>query len=384
MKLIHLSNYFNHHVKSMTDALYRLLGDDYAFVETESVPQFRLELGYKELSSPYVIKYNEDTRLQIETMIMDADVVICGEAPVKMVKARYASGKLTFKDDECRYRSMSRFLKWPIYTYYSLFQNKGYLLCASAYGPIDYLLSGMNPKKCYRWGYFTEVKNYGSPEQLMQKKSSNSHIKILWCGRMIPLKHPEALIYVSNKLRNDGYDFEINVIGTGKLENKIKKIVRQKNLDPYINFLGSMKPEKVRSYMEESDIFLFTSDRNEGWGAVLNESMNSGCAVVAGNNIGSVPFLLEDGINGLIYRDLDWDDLYSKVKDLIENPEKRKCMGAKAYRTMIDVWNGENAAQRLVTLCNALLLGNEDPIKTGPCSPAPLLMRKWHGKFKTI
>ena len=32
--------------------------------------------------------------------------------------------------------------------------------------------------------------------------------------------------------------------------------------------------------MEKADIFLFTSDRREGWGAVANEAMNSACALV--------------------------------------------------------------------------------------------------------
>jgi glycosyltransferase involved in cell wall biosynthesis len=61
-----------------------------------------------------------------------------------------------------------------------------------------------------------------------------------------------------------------------------------------------MAPEAVRDHMEAADIFLFTSDFNEGWGAVLNESMNSACAVVASHAIGSVPFLLKDGENGFI------------------------------------------------------------------------------------
>ena len=47
----------------------------------------------------------------------------------------------------------------------------------------------------------------------------------------------------------------------------------------------------LEGYMESSHIFLlFTSDRNEG--AALNESMNSGCAVVASDAIGSVPYLM--------------------------------------------------------------------------------------------
>lgn len=384
MKLIYLSNYFNHHQKPLADALYGLLGSDFFFVETESIPEFRKQLGYKEMTAPYVIKYSTDTKAQIDELILDADVVVFGEAPLKIIKLRYVSGKLTIRDDECRYRSVSRFLKWPIYTYYSLYLNKGYLLCASAYGPIDYLLSGMNPQKCYRWGYFTEVINYGSAEQLMQKKSPNKHIRLLWCGRLIPLKHPESFVYVANRLKEEGYDFELNVIGTGKLDNKLKCKVKSYNLCDCVFFHGSMKPEEVRTYMETSDIFLFTSDRNEGWGAVLNESMNSGCAVVAANNIGSVPYLIEDNINGMIYKDLNWSDLYDKVKYLMDNYDKRINIGTNAYHTMINVWNGDNAARNLIALCDALINNHRPPIETGPCSSAPLIMRKWRGLIKTI
>ena len=44
--------------------------------------------------------------------------------------------------------------------------------------------------------------------------------------------------------------------------------------------------------MEESEIYLVTSDRKEGWGAVVNEAMNSGCAVVADHMIGAAPWMI--------------------------------------------------------------------------------------------
>lgn len=384
MRLLYLSNYYNHHQKPLADALYALLGKDYNFVETTGVPDFRKKLGYQEITAPYVIKYNDHTKGKIDNMIMEADVVIYGEAPLCLIKKRLGARRLTFRDDECRYRSITRFLKWPIYTYNSLYLNKGYLLSASAYGPVDYLLSGMNPKKCFRWGYFTKVKDYGDPQKLICKKNSDDHIRILWCGRLIPLKHPEAFIYVAEKLRVAGYNFELNVLGTGKLESKLKLKVNMKGLNGIVNFHGSMPPEEVRKYMESSDIFLFTSDRNEGWGAVLNESMNSGCAVVAANNIGSVPYLIQDSVNGLVFNDLDWSDLYIKVKWLIDHPDERREIGKKAYVTMKDVWNGNNAAKNLLTLCNALLSNDKIHIMDGPCSKAPLLLRRWHGKIKIL
>ena len=48
----------------------------------------------------------------------------------------------------------------------------------------------------------------------------------------------------------------------------------------------------------------------EGWGAVLNEAMNSGCACIASHAIGSAGFLIEHGENGFVYRDGDMDDFY--------------------------------------------------------------------------
>ena len=133
-----------------------------------------------------------------------------------------------------------------------------------------------------------------------------------------------------------------------------------------------MSPEEVRKHMEESEIFLFTSDRNEGWGAVLNEAMNSGCAVVASHAIGSVPYLIENKSNGLIYKDGDKDDLYIKVKYLLDFSQKRMKIGHAAYLTILNDWNAVKAAERVLTLSKTILNGEKSPdiFTSGICSKA--------------
>jgi len=102
---------------------------------------------------------------------------------------------------------------------------------------------------------------------------------------------------------------------------------------------------------------------------VLNESMNSGCAVVASRAIGAVPFLVEDNGNGMIYPSCNVDALFGKVKTLLEDPDQQRKLGAAAYETMTEVWNGEVAAQRLCRLIEELLQnGKPNLYKTGPCS----------------
>ena len=130
--------------------------------------------------------------------------------------------------------------------------------------------------------------------------------------------------------------------------------------------------------MEAGDIYLFTSDKNEGWGAVLNESMNSCCAAVASHAAGSVPFLVNDKINGLIYRDGDLESAYSKVTWLIEHPEERKRLGYEAYKTMTEIWSPEKAADNLLSLSSSLLKGAQPDRFEGPCSKAQLLGDNWY------
>jgi glycosyltransferase involved in cell wall biosynthesis len=110
--------------------------------------------------------------------------------------------------------------------------------------------------------------------------------------------------------------------------------------------------------------------------------MNSGCAVVASHIIGSVPFLIKDGENGMIYTDGNIDDLYIKVKGLLDNPQKRKQIGIQAYKTLTEQWNAENAVQRFLQLVeNISNDGKGDLFDTGVCSKAQILKENWYKKF---
>jgi len=105
---------------------------------------------------------------------------------------------------------------------------------------------------------------------------------------------------------------------------------------------------------------------------VLNESMNSGCAVVASDVIGSVPFLVRNGENGFVYRNNSFSDLYSKVEFLVKDRVLRDKIAQCAMQTMETLWNPAIAAQRLIVLSQYLLSNSDASIlfTDGPCSIA--------------
>ena len=102
--------------------------------------------------------------------------------------------------------------------------------------------------------------------------------------------------------------------------------------------------------MAKNDIFLFSSNQKEGWGVVVNEAMNNKCCVVASDMIGSVPFLISDGYNGMVFKNQSEDSFYEKVKYLIDNPTDRIRMAEKGYKDLINFWSPKQVAANLVTL----------------------------------
>ena len=197
----------------------------------------------------------------------------------------------------------------------------------------------------------------------------------MWAGRFLEWKHPELAVKAAKNLRDMGLDFRMKMFGSGVVYDKTAQMIASLGLQDLVEITGAVPTDQIRREMDEAQIFLFTSDRGEGWGAVLNESMSSGCAVVAGSKIGSVPFLIKDGVNGLIFRDRDADDLTQKIAGLLRNPERITELGMNARETLAGEWSPQNAAQRFVKLAEALdkTTGPVSLWDDGPCSIAPVI-----------
>lgn len=373
--IVFYSNFINEHQIPFCKAMYKKTNGNFKFIATQSISEERLSMGFEDQSDkfPFVLKAFESKEKHLEALNLgrESEVVILGDASNEYIEQRLREGKLTFRYSERFFKEgywrlldprvlLARYRNDIRYRHKNL-----YMLCASAYTAHDCRLIHAYPDKTYKWGYFPEVKRYPDIEKMIELKYPTS---ILWVGRLIEWKHPEAAIQVAEKLNQNGYKFELNMIGEGEKKSDLQKMIKDKNLENCVHLHGFMPPEQVRKWMECAEIYLFTSDRNEGWGAVLNESMNSACAVVANEQIGSVPYLIEKGVNGYTYNKKKKDDLFSKVKHLLDSNELRHSMQHKAYETMLNMWNADSASERLLHLIECLRKGREVEYHLGPCS----------------
>jgi len=364
MKLVFASNYFNHHQKPLSDALAGTEGIDYTFLEIEEMDPERVSMGWGIDTSdiPYVKKYSEDAE-KAKAMIMDADAVIFGGVDDESyIMPRLEAGRLTFRYHERIYKEGQwKFispagLKKKYHDHIRFKNDPDYLLCAGGYVASDFSLIGAYPDKKYVWGYFPECIEYDIDE-LMEKKRMSDRTEILWSGRMIDWKHPEDAIEAVACLKNEGVDFHLTMIGGGEMESRLKQMAEDRGISDDVTFTGFLKPDEVRARMELADIYLFTSDQKEGWGAVLNESMNSGCCVIASSAIGAVPFMLEHCVNGLVYKSRRVKELSFFVKKAVESRKLREKLGRNAYASVHDIWNADNAAACFVKELKRLTTG---------------------------
>ena len=379
MKVTFYSNFLTHHQVPFCLEMQKRLGDDFKFVSTMKIFKWRLDLGFEDLDQKYdfVIRSyeNEEMYNEAKKLALKSDVVIIGSTTDELIEERLKQDKLTF-----RYRA--RVFIFPDGFFKTIFnkdkmklfynrhirfrKNKNlHMLCANAYGARDFNSLGLYKNKTYKWGYFLENNIYDI-DNLINEKEKNEKIQIIWVARFIKWKHPEVVVKLAKRLKKQNYNFKIQMLGTGKLEEKIKKQIKNNNLEDVLEIVGQVPSDKVKGYMEKANIFIGTSDSFEGWGAVINESMNAGCAIVASKKMGSVPFLIGNNETGLMYE--NYKDLENKVKLLINDSDLRKKLSKNAYNYITTKWTEELAAENIIKMFNNVIKEEEVMVKEGPAS----------------
>ena len=385
MTLTIVSNYINHHQIPLAKELYQKLGSDFAFIQTEPMEEDRVKMGWgSELSNlPYLKLYYEEPEACAK-LVMDSDIVIFGGVEDESyIKPRLQAGKIVIRSSERLYREgqwkavSPRGLKKKHEDHTQYRDKPVYLLCHGAYVASDFEIIRAYPEKKFQWGYFPEVKEYNLDSLFFRKlhldERGKHQVRILWAGRFLKLKHPEYAIKIACYLKRKGISFQLDMVGGGELEDKLHSMVEKNALQEQVIFHGFQPPKNVRCFMEEADIFLFTSDYLEGWGAVLNEAMNSACAVVAGHGIGAVPFLVRHEYNGLVYKTGKYKEFQEQVERLVENEALCKELGLHAYETMTMTWNPKEAARRLYEFCEGIMHGKMVIQEEGPLSIASVI-----------
>jgi glycosyltransferase involved in cell wall biosynthesis len=172
-------------------------------------------------------------------------------------------------------------------------------------------------------------------------------------GRVSEEKGLKDLVEAVDILR-DGTNpnVKVYIVGTGRQENELKKLVDQKGMKENIVFLGFQ--EDVEGWILASDVSVLPS-LTEGTPMSLLEAMSYAKPVIA-SNVGGIPKVINNGVNGLLVPPGDWRSLSVTLRNLMNDGGLRKRLGISARETIIAKYDIRSWMERInsvyLALCN--------------------------------
>jgi len=166
--------------------------------------------------------------------------------------------------------------------------------------------------------------------------SSKKGINIVSIGNINPFKGIEYFLDMAEKINREYSDLNFWIIGPvfrsqHGYYNNLSELKKKYRLDNCF-FYGNS--DDVRPILKSADIYVCSSIAEASPISVW-EAMSMGKAIVS-TDVGDVPRYIKDGENGYIVPVKDSQAMYTKVKNLVENREKRERFGRLARQTAVE------------------------------------------------
>ena len=367
------------HIDSIYDEMAGQEGIHLIRAAVHPVPAARQDLGWSELyeDSPYLQPWRrrKDYWAYYKALVT-ADVVVMPAAGWMTVDnlIRRMTGKLMVAwcepflgDPRLASRSVWR---WRLRrAVYALFDSPRYNLLAVGHNvEKEYYHLGLRRMRAWQFAYAVKPVRY-LPEGMFSR--TTGPVRILYVGSLFPHKGLDVLLDALGMLSVANRDWQLTVVGEGPMHEELIQLAEKLGISGKVVFRGSVLMHEVAHAYGEADLLVLPS-RYDGWGAVLNEAMEYGLAVVASSTVGAAQQLIDPGRNGFIFRTGDPADLASCLGKIVGCQSILSEM-RRASRERIRVFRPAETGRRLVMLCRGLVGHAPMPeFADGPCIRLPM------------
>lgn len=180
------------------------------------------------------------------------------------------------------------------------------------------------------------VDTYPAPEPM---RPVNSPPKIGSLGRLVEKKGMDTLLEACAHIRSQGFDFTLEIAGSGPLEDELKQLSSQLELNDVVSFIGPLRHDLVSQWLRSLDVFGLACKRDkngdaDGIPVVLMEAMANDVPVVS-TRITGVPELVRHEATGLLSSPEDSKAFGNLLIRAIRDREARRSM-IQSARTLVD------------------------------------------------
>jgi glycosyltransferase involved in cell wall biosynthesis len=124
---------------------------------------------------------------------------------------------------------------------------------------------------------------------------------------------------------------QLKIVGSGSEEKRLKDLVRELRLRN-VQFIPRVEHEEMNLVYAGSDI-LVNPTTLDNFPVNCVEGAASGLPIVS-TNVGGIPFIINDGEDGLLVASNDHEDMAKKIIYLLENPKEARRLALNARKVV--------------------------------------------------
>jgi glycosyltransferase involved in cell wall biosynthesis len=172
---------------------------------------------------------------------------------------------------------------------------------------------------------------------------STASTRLLFVGRLVPIKNVSALISAVGHLQQRGLSVSLAIAGDGSARASLEAQTLREGVR-HVTFLGFLTYESlVRAYVDADALILPST--NELWGLVVNEAAACGIPAVVSTLCGAAQDLIQEGVTGLTFDPTVRGALEQALGRMVADPAARRRMGEAAQRFILTRDQGYYAAR---------------------------------------
>jgi rhamnosyl/mannosyltransferase len=178
---------------------------------------------------------------------------------------------------------------------------------------------------------------------------------LLFVGRLVPYKGLDTLLHAFKQILFHIPTTQLVLVGSGPELLRLQGACQQLGISNSVHFLGILPRRKLRDAYTACDVFVLPSrSRSEAFGIVLLEAMARAKPVVA-TNVGGIPYVVNDGVTGILVPPSDQTILAEAITKLLLNPQTRQRIGQAGHQRVTEHFTRPPITQKLEELYLTLI-----------------------------
>jgi glycosyltransferase involved in cell wall biosynthesis len=151
-----------------------------------------------------------------------------------------------------------------------------------------------------------------------RKISRSGVLKLICTRRLEPVFDHRTIIQALSLLKKNWPKFQMTIAGDGSLLGELKQQIKDAGLDDSVDFLGRVSNDDLPELLGRYDVYLSAS-LWDGASLSLLEAMATGLFPVV-SDIKANSAWLSNGVDGLLHKVGDAEDLAKKIMQLLDQP----------------------------------------------------------------